>query len=165
MEAFDAASGAPLLDGYGITETSTMVTMNWPSGARPPGSCGLPVPGCAVRIVDPVSGEDVARGGENIYPAEVEQVIAAHDAVADAAVIGVPDEALGEIVLAFVVLAGEDIDDEALHAFAARRLAAFKVPARFERIDPIPRTGSGKVQRHRLAELARRPRAASADRR
>ena len=42
----------PLLDGYGITETSTMVTMNWPTGGRVLGSCGLPVPGLAVRIVD-----------------------------------------------------------------------------------------------------------------
>lgn len=53
-----------LLDGYGITETSTMVTMNWPGKSRVMGSCGLPVPGVAVRIVDPVTGEDRPRGEE-----------------------------------------------------------------------------------------------------
>jgi acyl-CoA synthetase (AMP-forming)/AMP-acid ligase II len=62
--AFEQRFGVPLLDGYGITETSTMVTMNWPSGSRVYGSCGFPVPGLAVRIVDPLSGEDVAQGQE-----------------------------------------------------------------------------------------------------
>jgi long-chain acyl-CoA synthetase len=61
---FESRLGVPLLDGYGITETSTMVTMNWATGGRVFGSCGLPVPGLAVRIVDPVSGNDVAQGQE-----------------------------------------------------------------------------------------------------
>ncbi|MDB5519072.1 MAG: long-chain fatty acid--CoA ligase, partial [Tardiphaga sp.] len=62
--AFEERFKTPLLDGYGITETSTMVTMNWLRGERPIGSCGLPVPGLAVRIVDPSSREDVAFGEE-----------------------------------------------------------------------------------------------------
>lgn len=61
---FEGHFGVPLLDGYGITETSTMVTMNWPTGGRVLGSCGFPVPGLAVRIVDPASGSDVAFGEE-----------------------------------------------------------------------------------------------------
>ena len=61
---FEERFGVPLLDGYGITETSTMVTMNWPTGGRVLGSCGSPVPGLAVRIVDPASGRDVAPGQE-----------------------------------------------------------------------------------------------------
>lgn len=61
---FEDYFGVQLLDGYGITETSTMVTMNWPGRYRVPGSCGLPLPGLAVRIVDPVTGEDVAFGEE-----------------------------------------------------------------------------------------------------
>lgn len=60
---FEAHFGVHLLDGYGITETSTMVTMNWPSGGRPLGSCGLPVPGLAVRLVDG-TGADVPAGEE-----------------------------------------------------------------------------------------------------
>lgn len=61
---FEARFGIKLLDGYGITETSTMVTMNWPVGARVMGSCGLPLPGLAVRIISPATGEDVPFGEE-----------------------------------------------------------------------------------------------------
>src|SRR5262249_55156629 len=55
---FEERFAVPLLDGYGITETSTMVVMNWPTGGRVLGSCGIPLPGLTVRIVDP-SGRDV----------------------------------------------------------------------------------------------------------
>jgi acyl-CoA synthetase (AMP-forming)/AMP-acid ligase II len=61
---FESRFGIKLLDGYGITETSTMVTMNWPVGERVMGSCGLPLPGLAVRIVSPATGDDVATGEE-----------------------------------------------------------------------------------------------------
>jgi long-chain acyl-CoA synthetase len=61
---FEERFGVPLLDGYGITETSTMVTLNWLSGSRVMGSCGLPVPGLATRIVSPIDGHDVATGDE-----------------------------------------------------------------------------------------------------
>jgi acyl-CoA synthetase (AMP-forming)/AMP-acid ligase II len=60
---FETAFGKPLLDGYGITETSTMVTLNWPGSPRLMGSCGLPLPGLAIRIVD-VDGRDVPHGEE-----------------------------------------------------------------------------------------------------
>ena len=60
---FEAAFNVPLLDGYGITETSTMVTMNWPGCSRLPGSCGLPLPGLATRIID-ADGHDVPQGAE-----------------------------------------------------------------------------------------------------
>jgi long-chain acyl-CoA synthetase len=60
---FENHLGVPLLDGYGITETSTMVTMNWPTGTRVMGSCGIPVPGLAVRIID-LKGNDVSPGQE-----------------------------------------------------------------------------------------------------
>ncbi|MCW2736256.1 class I adenylate-forming enzyme family protein [Nocardioides sp.] len=62
-EEFDDYAGVPLLDGYGITETSTMVTMNAPRGGRVPGSCGVPLPGVSVRFVD-ASGSDVPAGEE-----------------------------------------------------------------------------------------------------
>lgn len=61
---FEAHFSVPLLDGYGITETSTMVTMNWPSGGRVLGSCGIPVPGLAVRIIEPSTGKDAPLGAE-----------------------------------------------------------------------------------------------------
>lgn len=60
---FEGFFGVPLFDGYGITETSTMVTMNWPGAPRVMGSCGLPLPGLATRIVD-ADGQDVAFGAE-----------------------------------------------------------------------------------------------------
>lgn len=63
-QEFEAYFGVELLDGYGITETSTMVTMNWPGKSRVPGSCGLPVPGLAVRLVDPATGLDAETGQE-----------------------------------------------------------------------------------------------------
>jgi long-chain acyl-CoA synthetase len=61
---FEEFFSVPLLDGYGITETSTMVTMNWPVGGRVLGSCGIPLPGLAVRIIDPASGKDAPPGTE-----------------------------------------------------------------------------------------------------
>ncbi|MGF6272371.1 long-chain acyl-CoA synthetase [Massilia sp. UYP11] len=61
---FEQRFGVMLLDGYGITETSTMVTLNWTTGARVMGSCGLPLPGLSTRIVDPISGDDVVAGAE-----------------------------------------------------------------------------------------------------
>jgi len=63
-DTFEKQFGVPLLDGYGITETATMVTMNGLTGSRVPGSCGLPVPGLAVRIVDAESGRDADPGKE-----------------------------------------------------------------------------------------------------
>ena len=60
---FESVFGAPLLDGYGITETSTMAIMNWPAAPRVMGSCGIPIPGLTVRLVD-LQGHDVAAGGE-----------------------------------------------------------------------------------------------------
>ena len=61
---FETVFGIPLLDGYGSTETCGMITMNWPHGTRVPGSCGLPVPGLTVRLVDPDTAEDVPQGAE-----------------------------------------------------------------------------------------------------
>ena len=63
-QEFEKLFSVKLLDGYGITETATMVTMNWIDGGRVMGSCGLPVPGLSVRLIDPKSGQDVAIGDE-----------------------------------------------------------------------------------------------------
>ena len=63
-QEFEQRFGVKLLDGYGITETSTMVTMNWIEGGRVMGSCGLPVPGLTVRLIDPANGKDVEPGQE-----------------------------------------------------------------------------------------------------
>jgi acyl-CoA synthetase (AMP-forming)/AMP-acid ligase II len=90
-------------------------------------------------------------GGENVYPAEVEAVLCQHPGVREAAVVGVPDARWGESGRAYLVLApGAAFDPEALRAFAAERLARFKLPREFELVDALPRTETGKVQKHRL---------------
>jgi acyl-CoA synthetase (AMP-forming)/AMP-acid ligase II len=209
---FEQRFGVPLLDGYGITETSTMVTMNWPTGSRVLGSCGFPVPGLAVRIVDPASGSDVAfgeegelivrgpnvmpgyhnkpeetaralrdgwyhtgdlarsdengfltitgrlkeliiRGGQNIAPAEIEEVVSTFEAVLDCAVVGVPHEHLGEVPALFVVAReGHTVESDALLAHCRAQLSAYKVPHAVHPVAEIPRTGSGKIIRYKLRE-------------
>lgn len=90
-------------------------------------------------------------GGENVYPAEVENVLSAHPAVLDAAVLSEPDPKWGEVGRAFVQLAGGRRPDEAeLSAFCRQRLAAYKVPRRFDYVDDFPRTSAGKIQKHLL---------------
>jgi fatty-acyl-CoA synthase len=92
-------------------------------------------------------------GGENVYPAEVENVLAGHPAVAEAAVVAAPDPRWGEVGCAFLRLAeGRPRPAEAeLRAFCRARLAAYKVPASFEYVEDFPRTAAGKVQKHLLA--------------
>jgi fatty-acyl-CoA synthase len=93
-------------------------------------------------------------GGENVYPAEVENALAEHPAVREIAVIGIPDEKWGETGRAFVVTAENiEFDPEALLNWARERLARFKLPRDFVVVDHLPRTASGKVQKHRLTEI------------
>jgi fatty-acyl-CoA synthase len=93
-------------------------------------------------------------GGENVYPAEVENVLAAHAAVADAAVVGVPDDQWGEAGVAFVVLAAEASEDE-LIAHCGANLARFKVPRAVRVVDALPRNAMNKVQKAELAASLR----------
>jgi fatty-acyl-CoA synthase len=91
-------------------------------------------------------------GGENVYPAEVENVLSAHPAVVDAAVLAEQDPKWGEVGRAFVQLAPESgpPDDAELTAFCRARLAAYKVPRRFDFVAEFPRTSAGKIQKHLL---------------
>ena len=92
-------------------------------------------------------------GGENVYPAEVENVLCAHPAVADVAVLGRPHPRWGEVGQAFVQLTPEarrPCEDE-LQAFCRARLASYKVPVSFEFVADFPRTSAGKIQKHLLA--------------
>jgi acyl-CoA synthetase (AMP-forming)/AMP-acid ligase II len=190
-----------------------MVTMNWLRGARPMGSCGLPVPGLAVRIVNPLTLEDVAlgeegelivrgpnlmqgyhhkpaetaaalrkgwyhsgdlarsdasgyltitgrikeliiRGGQNIAPAEIEEVVARHPQVRDCAVVGVPHATLGEVPCLFVVSDGLDV--ASLMELCRVHLSSYKIPEAVHLVEEIPRTGSGKIMRYKLvAALSR----------
>ena len=88
----------------------------------------------------------IIRGGENIYPAEIELTLIDHPAVREAAVVGVPDEHWGEIVRAHLVLEpGAEIDEAELREFCRERIASYKVPALFAVHDELPRNASGKV--------------------
>ncbi len=97
--------------------------------------------------------EMIIRGGENIYPAEIEKVLHDHPAIAMVAVVGVPDERLGEEIAAFVqVRPGHECTANELDTFARSRLARFKVPRKWHIVDEFPLTPSGKVQKHLLDE-------------
>ncbi|GAA2617041.1 long-chain-fatty-acid--CoA ligase [Actinomadura fulvescens] len=91
----------------------------------------------------------IISGGENIYPAEVENVVMSHPAVTDCAVIGVPDAKWGETPKAVVVLS-EDVSEQDLIAYCRERLAHFKCPTSVERRDAIPRNPTGKILKREL---------------
>jgi fatty-acyl-CoA synthase len=104
--------------------------------------------------------EMIIRGGENIYPAEIENAIRALEAVADVAVIGVPDERYGEVCAAYVRLAeGASLTAEELRGQMTGRVARYKIPAHLRTLEELPLTPSGKVQKFKLREsfLAEQP--------
>jgi fatty-acyl-CoA synthase len=95
----------------------------------------------------------IISGGENIATIEVEQVLMAHPAVSEAAVVGAPDDRWGEVPVAFVTLsAGHSLEPEALRDFARTRVARFKVPKAIHFVDELPKTGTGKIQKFLLRE-------------
>lgn len=99
----------------------------------------------------------IISGGENIYPAEIETVLRNHPAVADAVVVGMPDNRWGELPAAFVVAEeGADLDLDEVRAFAATRLAKYKAPRTMAEIDGIPLGSTGKPDRGALARIAAR---------
>jgi len=100
-------------------------------------------------------------GGENVYPAEIEDALSDHPAVLEAAVIGTPESEWGEVGIAFVAAraAGAGLRAEELAGFLATRLARYKLPRRYELLPELPRTGAGKVDR---VELRRRAAIAAA---
>ncbi len=93
----------------------------------------------------------IIRGGNNIYPTDIEAVLLEHPDVQEAAVVGVPHEVLGEDVAAFVVARPRhDLDVDTLLSFAAERLADYKRPRKVIVVDELPRNATGKVMKHRL---------------
>ncbi|WP_081857047.1 AMP-binding protein [Tumebacillus flagellatus] len=97
----------------------------------------------------------IIRGGENIYPREVEEFLYAHPAVLDVQVVGVPDERMGEEAAAFVILKeGAALTVEELRAYCDGKIARFKIPRYFEFVEQFPMTASGKIQKFKLREQA-----------
>jgi long-chain acyl-CoA synthetase len=209
VEPFERTFGGRILEGYGLTEASPVVSAHRLSGVRKLGSVGQPLPGVTVSILDDadrplpagelgeicVRGPNVMqgyyrlpeetartlrggwlhtgdvgrqdadgylfiverkkdliiRGGFNVYPREVEEVLYAHPAVAEAAVVGVGDVLMGEEVVAFVVLrAGAGEDPQGLVAWCKERLTAFKYPRRIVLVDRLPRSATGKILKSHL---------------
>uniref|UniRef100_UPI000A81596B AMP-binding protein n=1 Tax=Nocardiopsis listeri TaxID=53440 RepID=UPI000A81596B len=206
---FTERFGVPLVDSYGSTETNGAITMNRPGEPQVAGSCGLPVPGLGVRVVDPHTHEDtdvgeegevwvrgpsvmlgyygrreetdlalrdgwyrtgdlatrdaagyltisgrikelIIRGGENIHPAEIEDVVRVLPGVADVAVAGRPHEILGETPAVYVVPSSDGFDAAAALAVCRDALPYYKVPEEVYRVEEIPRTSTGKITRHTL---------------
>jgi HIP---CoA ligase len=107
-----------------------------------------------LRITDRLKDMYIC-GGFNVYPAEVEQVLARMDGVADAAVIGVPDARLGEVGQAFVVTRpGSELDEGSVIAYTREHLANFKAPRSVRFVEALPRNAAGKVVKTQLRELA-----------
>ena len=107
-----------------------------------------------LRITDRLKDMYIC-GGFNVYPAEIEQALARLDGVADAAVIGVPDERLGEVGRAFIVRrAGADLDEDAVIAYTRQHLANFKTPRSVVFLDALPRNAGGKIVKPTLREMA-----------
>ena len=93
----------------------------------------------------------IIRGGENVYPVEVEEVLYQIPELLEAAVVGVPHEVYGEVPKAFAVLKeGQSITEEQIIAYCGTQLAKFKVPLEVELMDELPRNASGKVLKHTL---------------
>ena len=206
-EEWESLTGCSICEGYGLTETSPVVSVNPPEGIQL-GTIGTPLVDTEVKILDDdgselpvggvgelaVRGPQVMRGywqrdeataevmtpdgffktgdmavaledgyykivdrkkdmilvsGFNVYPNEVEDVLASHPRVTESAVVGVPNEEQGESVKAYLVADGE-LSVEELDAWCRERLTAYKVPKAFEFRDELPKTNVGKVLRRAL---------------
>jgi long-chain acyl-CoA synthetase len=204
---WEEVTGRPVLQGYGLTETSPVLSFN-PIGKTRDGSIGIPLPSTLLRCVDddgnPVPqgerGEIAAKGpqvmagywnkpeetaivmrdgwfltgdigvmepdgyfyivdrkkdmivvsGFNVYPNEVEDCLALHPGIFEAAVIGVPDDTTGEAVKAYVVLNDKSLTKEAIRVHCKEHLTAYKVPKRVEIRDDLPKSNVGKILRKDL---------------
>jgi long-chain acyl-CoA synthetase len=210
-ERWQAATKTPIYQGYGLTETSPVVTLN-PFHRVKMTSIGVPIPGTDVRLVDD-SGRDVAIGqpgellvrgpqvmkgywqrpdesarvlkdgwlatgdiavmdaegylaivdrkkdmilvsGFNVYPNEVEAVLAEHPGIAEVAVLGAPDPVCGEAVVAFVVRRDPALDAEAVRHHARGSLTNYKVPRTVVFRDDLPKSNVGKILRKELRDAA-----------
>src|SRR5690606_22503796 len=115
------------------------------------------------QVIDRISDIYIS-GGESISPSEIEGVLAAHPAVADVAVVGVPDERWGEVGVAFIVTRpGVATDETELTAYCQQNLASYKVPKRVILRSSIPRSGANKVRRRELVDAFESQRNAAAD--
>ena len=146
-------TGFNVMKGYFRNPEATAAVLD-AGGWLHTGDIGLIDAGGNLVITDRKKDMFIA-GGFNAYPAEIEAVMVTHPAIAQVAVVGVPDERLGEVGVAFVVArAGHHPDAEQIKAWCRERMANFKVPRRVEVVESLPVTPSGKVMKYRLREQA-----------
>ncbi|MEM9528990.1 MAG: long-chain fatty acid--CoA ligase [Bacteroidota bacterium] len=209
LEGFESKFKVPILEGYGMSEGSPVVTFNHRDQERKPGSVGTSIWGVEVKVVDEndqevgvgekgeivyrghnvmkgyykrpeasaetlrngwmhsgdvaIKDEDgyffivdrtkdmIIRGGLNVYPREVEEVMIQHEAVSLVAVIGVSDEKMGEEIKAYVVLNdGHQCLAEDLIIYTKEKLAAYKYPREIEFLDALPMSATGKILKKEL---------------
>jgi fatty-acyl-CoA synthase len=152
-DVVDGASGELLLrgpnlfDGYWGNPDATAAVVDADGWFRT-GDVGRREADGHVTILDRTK-DMIISGGENVYPAEIEQVLASCAAVADVAVVGAPDDRWGEVPVAVVVARGEP-DERAVLAHCTERLARFKHPQRVVFVDALPRNAMGKLLKHEI---------------
>jgi fatty-acyl-CoA synthase len=135
----DAERTAEVIDANGWMHTGDLATMDDQGYVRVVG-----------RIKDMV-----IRGGENIYPREIEEFLYTHPDVADVQVIGVPDERYGEELMAWIVQRpGSELNEDVVREFCRGRIAHFKIPRYVKFVDEFPMTVTGKVQKFKMREVA-----------
>jgi len=211
MKKFEETFNCPVVEGYGLSESTCRSTFNPPDERRRPGSCGLPI-GNEMKVFDDgdnevsdgelgeivLRGENILkgyfkspeatanafrngwfhtgdigyrdedgffyivdrksdmiiRGGENIYPREIDEVLYQHPAVAAAATIGVPDDLYGEEVAAFIVLKdGLKVSEAELISYCTERVADYKCPKSIRIVAEIPKGPTGKLLKRELARI------------
>jgi fatty-acyl-CoA synthase len=107
-----------------------------------------------VRVVGRIK-DMVIRGGENVYPREIEEFLYMHPSVADVQVIGVPDERYGEELMAWIIpRPGTSLSQEAVREFCQGKIARYKIPRYVKFVDSFPMTVTGKVQKFKMRETA-----------
>jgi fatty-acyl-CoA synthase len=145
--------GYSVMRGYWRDEAATQAAID-EAGWMHSGDQAVMEESGHVHIVGRIK-DMIIRGGENISPREIEEVLVTHAAVAEAQVIGVPSRKYGEEVMAWVRLApGEKCTDSDLASYCRARLAAFKVPRHWKFVERFPMTVTGKIQKYRLREMA-----------
>lgn len=143
--------GHGVMAGYYNNPEATARTID-PEGWLHTGDLARPGPAGTYRIVGR-SKELIIRGGENIYPPEIEEYLYQHPAVAEVAVVGLPDPLYGEVVSAWIVpKPGATLAPDDVRCFCKGQIAHFKEPKYVELIDAMPKTVTGKIQKHVLRE-------------
>ena len=144
------ANGPQIMQGYWNKPDETAKAIS-PDGFFRTGDIGMLSPEGYLRIVDRKK-DMILVSGFNVYPNEVEEVLASHPGVRECAVIGAPDGKSGEVVKAFVVRKDPHLTEQALHAFALDQLSHYKAPKRIEFRDELPKSNVGKILRRALRD-------------